>query len=117
MTQTTICAVFMMLIGLSVLKTEKEEQFVTSFDKMVFLSISFLCFIFINVGMLLNWTYMTDSCIDGVQGRYFTPFLPLTILAFRGSNIVLKKDINKNLIIIALVLNLIVLTTILQNLM
>jgi len=117
MTQVTICAVFMLLIGLSALKTEDEKQYVTTYDKTVFLGISILCFAFIHMGMLIGWTYMTDSSIDGVQGRYFTPFLPLTILAFRGSNIVLKKDINKNLILIALVLNIIVLTTILQNLM
>lgn len=47
--------------------------------KIVFCSISIICFAMLHIGMLLAWTPRSYNFIEGVQGRYFLPFLPLML--------------------------------------
>ena len=35
------------------------------------------------MSMWLGWTFTSDDCIQGVQGRYFLPYLPCMLLALR----------------------------------
>lgn len=72
-----------------------------------------LCIItFIIVGgliiasLMFSWTPIGSLTIQGVQGRYFLPVLPLVGIAMQNRTIVLKKDITSNLILWAVFLNL-----------
>jgi len=38
-------------------------------------------------GMLIGWTNKGASSIEGVQGRYFLPALPLFLLALRNKKV------------------------------
>lgn len=49
------------------------------------------------LGMLLQWTPMGHVSIEGVQGRYFLPFLLLLLTAFKNSLIYLKRNIDREL--------------------
>lgn len=40
--------------------------------------------------MLLSWTTREASVIEGIQGRYFLPILPLSLLLFRDENTIWK---------------------------
>jgi len=51
------------------------------------------------LALFLGWTIVGDRSIQGVQGRYFLPFLPLLPLLLQNSVIVLKRNIDKEIII------------------
>lgn len=64
-------------------KKEKKQGF--SFSKMekaVFLIVLFAIVILIFTAMYVGWSRLNIPYIEGVQGRYFLPILPLGILLF-----------------------------------
>jgi len=48
--------------------------------------------------MLLSWTPLGSPVVEGVQGRYFLPVLPLILVAFRNKKIMLQNNIDDILI-------------------
>lgn len=50
-------------------------------DRIVLLSVSMIMTALIFVSQLLNWTYLGERWIAGIQGRYFVPVFPLLLLA------------------------------------
>jgi len=50
------------------------------------------------MSMYLYHTFTTDFFIEGVQGRYFIPFLPLIALVFHNKLLVLTKDLDNYII-------------------
>ena len=55
-----------------------------------FVAIFFVTFVAIMFSMYLGWTFVTEDTIQGVQGRYFLPVLPLLLLAMRSEAIVAR---------------------------
>ena len=53
----------------------------------------------IMVVMLLSWTPIGSGVIQGVQGRYFLPILPLTLLIFENDIIFMRKNIERFLVL------------------
>lgn len=39
------------------------------------------------LSLLFAWSFVTDKVIEGVQGRYFLPFLPCVLFALRGKTL------------------------------
>ncbi len=39
------------------------------------------------LSMALGWTFTTENVIQGVQGRYFLPLLPMAVLAMRSKHV------------------------------
>lgn len=48
--------------------------------------------------MLLSWTPLGSPVVEGVQGRYFLPVLPLVLVALRNKKIMLQHNIDHILI-------------------
>lgn len=46
----------------------------------------------IMAAMLLTWTPVGSSVVEGVQGRYFIPLLPLLFVAMRGKRLTLPEN-------------------------
>ena len=44
-----------------------------------------------------TWTPNTQNVIFGLQGRYYVEILPLLVFLFRNNTIVLKKNINRQI--------------------
>lgn len=55
--------------------------------------------------MFLTWISTRDKIILGVQGRYFTPIIPLLLTALSNRTLVLKKDIGKGLSMLSVLLS------------
>ncbi len=53
----------------------------------------------------ITWTPINYTTVFGIQGRYFYPVLPLIILFFTNNNIVIKKNIDKILIMSLAIVN------------
>ena len=45
--------------------------------------------------MMIAWTPMGGSLIEGVQGRYFLPVFPLIFLGFRGKTFTSRRDMSQ----------------------
>lgn len=45
--------------------------------------------------MLLSWTPLSYSVIQGVQGRYFLPILPAVFLLLRGRSITVERGVDR----------------------
>lgn len=67
--------------------------------------------------MLLSWTPLGSSVVEGVQGRYFLPICPLVLLALQNKKIVLEKNIDDILIGGYALINLLVIQGVLTNLL
>ncbi len=48
--------------------------------------------------MLLAWTPVSSRVINGVQGRYFLPFLPIFLMACKNDWLILTKDRNRSIL-------------------
>ena len=57
------------------------------------------------LSMFWSWTPVSANVIQGVQGRYFLPALPLVGIAINNKMIVLEKKADKYLMIVSLFLN------------
>lgn len=91
----TVIVVFLILLLLSSLKKQDEPQSIKLSSK---LWIALLCvgvFLIVELGMFTGWTPLGFSTIEGVQGRYFLPILPLLLLLVRNSNLTLQKSIDR----------------------
>ncbi len=56
------------------------------------------CFCAILGSMLIAWTPISSPYIQGVQGRYFLPFLPVLLLACKNDRLVLTKSGNRSIL-------------------
>ena len=59
----------------------------------------------ITLSMMLDFTDVTDTVVRGIQGRYFIPFLPLAGFLFRGDRIVVKKNLDSDILMFMYLLN------------
>lgn len=50
------------------------------------------------LSMLIAWTPLSARVINGVQGRYFLPFLPVLLLALKNDTVVLTKNPNRSIL-------------------
>lgn len=57
-----------------------------------------LCGLAAMASMLIAWTPLSSPVISGVQGRYFLPFLPVLLMAFKNNVIVLTKNGNRSIL-------------------
>jgi len=97
---------FIILFFVSMLKVRGEKQYVTTGQKWW---ISIVCLLsggMILMGMLLTWTPYGHVSIEGVQGRYFTPFLLLASLLGRNRIILLNENKDRAILCAGMLLQL-----------
>ena len=61
-------------------------------------AVAILVMLLIAGAMLVSWTSRDSMIIEGVQGRYFLPVLPLFLLLIRNETVVLKRDISRGIL-------------------
>jgi uncharacterized membrane protein len=70
------------------------------------------------IGMLLvffiAWTKVNSTIIEGLQGRYLTPVLPLLLLLLNGKKLTRKRITDKHLLVFVSFLQCVVLITVFQ---
>lgn len=57
------------------------------------------------LSMLIAWTPLSSRVINGVQGRYFLPFLPVLLMALKNDWVVLTKERNRSILYLMCCLN------------
>lgn len=92
-----ISMLFWLLLILASLKTEEEPVHVKTGQKWWIAFVCAACAGIILAGMLLTWTPRDHISIEGVQGRYFIPFMPALLLLVRNRWLTWKKDPQRGL--------------------
>lgn len=99
----TLC---LLVLGFS---TQGEELRLFAPQKwLIFLSMT-LCIGLIEFSMLLAWTPISSQIIQGVQGRYFLPLLPLGLLLLKQKAFVFTTQKNRTALIVMCLMNVFVL--------
>lgn len=58
------------------------------------------------LSMLFSWTPLTSTTIEGIQGRYFIPALPLVMIAVRGCGLTRPENSDKYIVFFCVYYNL-----------
>lgn len=77
-----IIALYAVLFA-SCIPAKNDKRKLSGFIRVIAILIPVFCWIGVMSSMLVGWTFSTANTIDGLQGRYLLPVLPLLLLAFR----------------------------------
>ena len=98
-------------VGLAVLalRVPGERIEITGWRRVWIFTVCAVCVAAALLSMLIAWTPRTSTVIEGVQGRYFLPFLPVLLMACKNDRIVLTKNGNRSILFMMCCVNLYVL--------
>lgn len=94
-----ISGFFVLLLVLSVLSAEQDAKQMAAKARILSIIICLGVIGGILVTFTLSWTPVSLDYIDGVQGRYFLPILPLFLLLFQNKTFSLRQRIDKALVL------------------
>ena len=94
---------FLLLLILSALRVQGEPQYVKTGQKWWIGLVCAACAGIILAGMLLTWTPRDHISIEGVQGRYFIPFMPAFLLVLRNGRLTWNRPAERGLLYAGLV--------------
>lgn len=57
------------------------------------------------LSMLIGWTFTSESVVQGVQGRYFLPLLPMAALAMRSKHMSIDIPLGMGFVYIMIAVN------------
>ena len=93
-------SIFMLSFAfLAFLRSPKEEKKFTPDDTVILWGIAFVGIACSFAGMLLSWTALIADTVEGVQGRYFLPVLPMILLTVRQIGIQIDEELRRHLVL------------------
>lgn len=90
---------FIILLVLSSFRIDEDKQYITKMHKVIMFMIFMGIFFAIHI-VGFTWTEKGAPIIEGVQGRYMIPVLPLMFFMLRNSTLTYKKCIDDKLIFV-----------------
>ena len=96
---------YLFILVLSAFLYETDSRSITAAERMFFFIIPFGMILATMLSMFLVWTSDTSYIINGVQGRYFIPALPLLLMSLNNRMVKLCKPIERVLPLLAALLN------------
>ncbi len=93
-----VVAVFTVSLLCLAMKKPGERQVMSVGNRVWAAALCGLCGLAAMASMLIAWTPLSSQVISGVQGRYFLPFLPVLLIAFKNEAIVLTKNGNRSIL-------------------
>lgn len=91
----TTIAFLPLLLAVPNLVSDEVKMKITGRRKALYLLISLGCFCFTVIGMWIVWTPLESITVEGVQGRYFLPFMPLLLMAFTTGKIKIDQSLSE----------------------
>lgn len=104
----------LLILIVSALPTPDDSSAAKPAHRIFFLIIAIMGCFGILLSMYLGWTFNTSPIIEGVQGRYFLPLLPLIMLAIRNNTFICKRSLSWSLIFALLLINSLYMTRVLS---
>lgn len=100
-----IVVLFFILIMVASIKGKTESAVIELRQRSFYILICAMTFMAIIATLMLSYTPFGSSLIEGVQGRYFLPFLPILMISLmRNSYLALNKPVNTYMIWICIIL-------------
>lgn len=106
-----VCLLWVLLI-VSSLRSKEDASIVPVRYRFACGLIAVVGWICIMLSMLIGWTFVTESIIEGVQGRYLLPLLPIAFLAIRSRSVYLDCRVDNVLLLSLVAVNVCYLTRI-----
>lgn len=100
--------IFLIILILLSCIRQGKEKYIPRLDKAYMGVLALGSFGLIELSMLLVWTPVTYNYITGAQGRYFIPFLFLILLCLRNSFFTVKKNIERQIMLLFCVTDLLI---------
>ena len=97
--------IYLLLLILCVLRRENGNDRMTWKDRTILLGSGVLSVFLTMTTMFLTWTSVGRETIQGLQGRYFVPCLLPLLLCLDNDVIVLRRDVDRFVIITGLVMH------------
>ncbi len=107
----TTVAFLPLLLAAPNMDSDEKKMRCTGKQKALYLLISLGCFGFTVAGMWTGWTPLGSITVEGVQGRYFLPFLPLLLMAFTTSKIKIDQTLFEIMPPVVILLDIIAITS------
>lgn len=92
--------IFLIILILLSCIRQGKEKYIPRIDKAYMGILALGSYGLIELSMLLVWTPVTYNYITGAQGRYFIPFLFLILLCLRNSFFTVKKNIERQIMLL-----------------
>lgn len=92
-------------LALSTVVDEGDGTVLSQKSRILSLGCAMLGALGIVASMWLGWTFVTEDYINGVQGRYLIPFLPLFLLAIRSGTIRASTSLGQILVMFMMSFN------------
>lgn len=83
---------FLIILLMGILCSKGEKQFIQGREKLLMGFISLAVIGSTMLALCLSWTVQGTPIIEGIQGRYFLPVLPLIALLFRNRSLEWEKS-------------------------
>lgn len=96
-TSMVLVLLYWFLLFLSTCDVRGEQVKISSFQRYWMLFLCAGCTGLILLGMLLQWTPMGHVSIEGVQGRYFLPFLLILLTACKSRGVLLMRRMDREI--------------------
>lgn len=96
-----IIIAFILLLFFAVLAKEGERIYFTGVQRVFIILITAMGVGMIWLSMLLAWTESGSDTIQGIQGRYFLPYLIFPVLMLRNRKIIKTGDLHNESLILA----------------
>lgn len=84
--------ILVMLMSVYLLSHEGAARNLRPGERAASLGVAMLVILAVYGVMMISWTPMYAEGIEGVQGRYFVPLIPLVLVALDGGNVSVKKS-------------------------
>lgn len=97
--------IYIALLVCASIHKEQEAPCLRGRERRSFCAAAFLVGFLIMLTMCVGWTSDTSDVIQGVQGRYFIPILPLVLLTLNSDTLVLRKNLDRNLMLTGSLVN------------
>jgi hypothetical protein len=80
-------------------QSETDRQaYPGAMERLLIAAVAALVMLLTAGAMLVSWTGRDSQIIEGIQGRYFLPVLPLLLLLLKNKTVVLKRDISRGIL-------------------
>ncbi len=99
---------FLFLLFLAAVKTAGEKQYIQAKARLLAAGLSAAVILAIFGVFLITWTAAGADRIDGVQGRYFLPVLPVLLPCLRSGRLMLRENMDNVLLFGAILLHIFV---------
>lgn len=96
-TSALVVLLFWFLLFLANCRSREERLKVKAGQRAWMILLCLGCTGLILLGMLLQWTPMGHVSVEGVQGRYFLPFMLILLTACRNRMVLLDRNIDRGI--------------------